>query len=166
MTETISLRMAAAAAVLLGGLGLAAANTNPDPFGGFDGLWSGSGTISLTDGTKERIRCRNQYLVTRDGSNLQQALRCSSDRYEFHVNTYVDADEAGALSGSWTEMTRNITGRINGRVDGNRVTVSVGAGGAFSATMTIVTTGDRQSVRIEPKGMDVTLVSVQLRKSK
>jgi hypothetical protein len=166
MTEAIPFRAAAAAALLLAGLGLAAAHSNPDPFADFDGIWSGAGTLSLADGTKERVRCRNQYLVTRDGSNLQQALRCSSDRYEFHVNTYVDADETGVLSGSWTEMTRNITGRINGRVDGNRVTVTVGAGGAFSATMTIVTTGNRQSVRIEPTGMDVTLVSVQLRKSK
>jgi hypothetical protein len=44
--------------------------------------------------------------------------------------------------------------------------VTVGAGGAFSATMTIVTTGNRQSVRIEPTGMDVTLVSVHLNKAK
>jgi hypothetical protein len=161
-----SLRACASATILLAGIGLASAQANNGRFIAFDGLWSGDGTMSRTDGTKERIRCRNQYLVTRDGSNLQQALRCSSDQYEFHVNTYVDADETGVLSGSWTEMTRNITGRINGRVDGNRVTVRAGAGGAFSATMTIVTTGNLQSVRIEPTGMDVTLVSVQLKKSK
>jgi hypothetical protein len=161
-----SLRTGMTAAVLLAGIGFASADANEGPFAAFDGMWSGNGTISLADGTKERIRCRNQYLVTKQATNLQQALRCSSDRYDFHVNTYVDADEAGVLSGSWTEMTRNITGRINGKVDGNRVTVSVGAGGAFSATMSIVTAGNRQSVRIEPTGLDVTLVAVQLNRAK
>jgi hypothetical protein len=147
--------------------GFAWAQANDGPFATFDGVGFGNGTISLADGTKERIRCRNQYLVTKNATNLQQALRCSSDRYEFHVNTYVDADKAehafGKLDGDDAQHHRPTRG---GRVDGSRIAISVGASGAFSATMTIVTSGSRQSVRIEAKGMDVTLVAVQLNKAK
>ena len=135
------------------------------PFVGLDGSWSGTGTISLKNGTKERLRCRVQYVVMRDGNNLQQALRCSSDSYQFQVNAYVDADK-GALSGNWTEVSRNVTGRITGRADKSRIQVSVAAGGGFSAKMSMTTTGNRQSVTIQPKGTDVTLVSVTLNKAK
>ena len=136
------------------------------PFVSLDGIWSGSGTISLADGTKERMRCRNQYLVREGGNNLQQALRCTSDTYEFHVNTYVDAHDEGALSGNWSEMTRNVSGRVTGKVAGNKIQVGVGNLGGFSAKMSIVTTGNRQAVKIEPTGTDVTLVSVTLTKAK
>ena len=142
------------------------AEGNNGPFANLDGIWSGSGTISLADGTKERMRCRNQYLVREGGTNLQQALRCASDSYEFHVNTYVDAHDDGALSGNWTEMTRNVSGRVTGKVAANKIQVSVGNLGGFSATMSIATTGNRQAVKIEPKGTDVTLVSVTLTKAK
>ncbi len=135
------------------------------PFVGLDGSWSGTGTISLANGTKERLRCRVQYVVMRDGNNLQQALRCSSDSYQFQVNAYVNADN-GALSGNWMEVTRNVSGRITGRADKGRIQVSVAAGGSFSAKMSMTTTGNRQSVVIQPKGTDVTLVSVTLSKAR
>jgi hypothetical protein len=136
------------------------------PFAGFDGAWSGDGTIALADGTKERIRCKNQYVVGEGGSNLQQALRCASDSYEFQVNTYVDADKSGALSGNWTEVTRNVSGPVTGSVNAGRVAVSVGSGSSFSATMSIVTSGRRQEVKIEPNGTDVTLVAISLDKAR
>jgi len=141
------------------------AEAGSGPFDGLDGVWSGTGTISVADGTKERLRCRVQYLVQRDGTNLQQALRCSSDSYQFQVNAYVNADK-GMLSGNWTEVTRNVSGRITGHADKGRIQVSVAMGGAFSAKMSMTTSGKRQSVTIQPKGTDVTQVSVTLTKGK
>jgi hypothetical protein len=167
--ESNRARAGTAIAALL--LGICASSASPaenasGPFAGLDGAWSGAGTVSLADGTKERMRCKNQYLVREEGNNLQQALRCTSDSYQFHVNTYVDADNNGALSGNWTEMTRNVSGRVTGKVAGGKIEVSVGNAGAFSATMSIVTTGNLQVVKIRPKGTDVTLVSVTLSKAR
>jgi hypothetical protein len=135
------------------------------PFEGLDGVWSGTGTITLANGTKERLRCRVQYLVQREGTNLQQALRCSSDSYQFQVNAYVNSNK-GTLSGNWTEVTRNVSGRITGRADKGRIQVSVAMGGDFSAKMSMSTTGKRQSVNIQPKGTDVTQISITLTKAK
>jgi hypothetical protein len=135
------------------------------PFAGFEGAWAGDGMISLADGSTEKIRCKNQYLVTESGSNLQQALRCASDSYQFQVNTFVDVDGSGALSGNWTEVTRNVSGPVTGSIGAGRVAVSVGSGSHFSATMSIVTNGNRQEVKIEPKGTDVKLVAISLDKA-
>jgi hypothetical protein len=153
---------AAASIVSLAVPSPAAADTGS--FTPLEGVWTGGGTISLENGTKERLRCRVQYVVTNGGTNLQQALNCSSDSYKFQVNAYVN-DKGGSLSGSWTEVTRNASGSISGKADGSRIFINVAAGGAFSARMNLTTTGGSQSVEIKPKGADVTDVSVKLSKA-
>lgn len=140
----------------------AAADTGP--FAGLSGIWTGGGTLSLENGTKERLRCRAQYVITKEGSNLQQSLNCDSASYHFHVNAYVNYS-GGSLSGNWTETTRNASGRISGKAGGGKIFVTVTAGSAFSAKMTMITTGNSQSVSIKPKGTDVTDVSVSVSKT-
>ena len=135
------------------------------PFTGLDGLWSGTGTVALTDGTKERMRCRAQYLVMEEGNNLQQSLRCESDTYKFHVTAYVNS-KAGSLSGVWTEETRNVSGRISGKAKAGRIQISVASAGGFSAKMNLVTSGNQQTVTITPKGTEVKQVTVSARKTK
>ncbi len=134
------------------------------PFDGMQGSWSGSGSISNKDGTKERMACQVQYLVVDGGTNLQQSLRCSSPSYQFHVNAFVKAN-GGSLSGNWSETTNNVSGSIGGNVSGRRITINVNGGNAFSASMIIVTNGSRQSVTITPKGTSVVGVSVTVAKS-
>jgi hypothetical protein len=34
------------------------------PFAGFDGAWSGTGSVTLSDGSNERIRCKADYRST------------------------------------------------------------------------------------------------------
>jgi len=129
------------------------------------GVWTGGGTLATKDGTKERIRCRAQYVVTNGGTNLQQSLKCDSDTYHFHVTAYVN-DKGGNLSGTWTEETRNASGSVSGKASAGKIFVSVSAGSAFSAKMTMITTGNSQSVTITPKGTDITNVSVTVSKAK
>ena len=134
------------------------------PFAALGGLWTGGGTISLENGTKERLRCRAQYVITNEGNNLQQSLNCDSVTYHFHVNAYVNY-KGGALSGNWTETTRNATGSISGKASGGKIFVNVAAGKAFSAKMNMVTTGNSQSVNIKPTGTDVTDITVSVSKA-
>ncbi len=155
----------AASIVSLPALAPVAAAADSGPFAALAGVWTGGGTISLENGTKERLRCRVQYVVTNDGSNLQQALNCSSASYKFQVNTYLNV-KGGSLTGNFTEVTRNVTGTISGRASGGQISVSVSAGSAFSAHMTLVTSGGSQSVEIKPKGTDVTDVSVRMSKGR
>jgi hypothetical protein len=127
------------------------------PFAPFAGSWSGTGTIETTNGN-ERIRCRATYDV--NGKSLQLNLRCASDSYNFNLTSNVHYD-GGAISGTWSELTRNASGHISGHVSGNQILVSA-EGASFAANLLMVTRGDRQSVSIRASGADIHGVSIAL----
>ena len=64
------------------------------PFAGLAGSWAGSGSISLSDGSKERLRCKATYQVSDGERRLQQSLRCASDSYRFDLNSDVASQQA------------------------------------------------------------------------
>jgi hypothetical protein len=116
------------------------------PFAGMAGVWSGGGTVTLDDGSTERIRCRATYAVSRDGSGLNQSLTCASDSYRFNLASNVVAS-GGSLSGTWSESSRGITGSLEGRgANGNFQVVASAPG--FTASISLTTRGNRQSVVI------------------
>jgi hypothetical protein len=110
------------------------------------GVWSGGGTITLDDGSTERIRCRATYAVGAGGSGLNQSLTCASDSYRFNLSTNVVA-QGGALSGTWSETTRNINGNLEGRGASGNFQVTASAPG-FTANLSLITRGNKQSVVI------------------
>src|SRR4051812_9506534 len=61
------------------------------PFAGMAGVWSGGGTVTLDDGSSERIRCRATYAVGNGGNGLNQSLTCASDSYRFNLSSNVVA---------------------------------------------------------------------------
>src|SRR5471030_2357422 len=70
-------------------LSVSAGYAQSGPFVGFDGAWSGTGSVTLSDGSNERIRCRANYQVNSTGYNLKQALHCASDSYKFDLTSDV-----------------------------------------------------------------------------
>ncbi len=104
------------------------------PFAGLGGAWNGSGRIEMQSGTSERIRCRARYSVSEAGDVLVQDLRCASDSYKVDVNSTSQSDR-GSLSGTWTELTRNVSGTLSGRASGGSIQARVTALG-FSAGLT------------------------------
>jgi hypothetical protein len=127
------------------------------PFAGMAGAWSGSGTIQLSDGSKERLRCRASYRVGSGEARLQQSLRCASDSYRFDLSSDI-LSEGGAIAGSWSEASRGISGSIAGRVNGGSILAVADAPG-FSAKLSVSTRGDRQSFSISSEG-DIRNVSI------
>jgi hypothetical protein len=116
------------------------------PFTGMAGNWSGGGTVTLDDGSTERIRCRATYAVGAGGTGLNLSLVCASDSYKFDLRGNVISDR-GALSGSWSETSRAVNGILQGRgANGNFQVVASAAG--FTASLTMTTRGNRQSVAI------------------
>ena len=155
-------------AVLASGLLLFSAQAQAEPgsggpFLGLSGHWSGAGTVTMTNGVTERIRCKATYAVNATGKAVQQTLRCASDSYRVEISSNV-ISEGGSLSGSWAEATRGVSGNISGRASGAEIVANV-AGGGFTARLDVRIQGERQSVTIRPQGgTDVTAVSIALRK--
>jgi hypothetical protein len=123
-----------------------AAYAQSGPFAGMAGNWSGGGTITLDDGSSERIRCRASYAVGAGGNGLNQSLTCASDSYRFNLASNVIA-QGGALSGTWSESTRNVSGNLEGRGSNGNFQVVASAPG-FTANISLTTHGNRQSVSI------------------
>ncbi|TYL86432.1 hypothetical protein FXB38_08115 [Bradyrhizobium cytisi] len=130
------------------------------PFAAMAGSWSGSGVLSTTDGGQERLRCRATYNVANGSAQLGLNLRCASESYNFDLAGDVEY-QAGAVSGSWREATRNASGTISGRASGDHVDAAA-RGDNFSANLSLTTRGGRQTVSIRPQGTNVTNVSLAL----
>ncbi len=127
-------------------------------FQDFAGSWSGSGTLSHTDGRTERLRCGADYVAR--GDMMSQRLRCRSDTTGFDlVNTL--RNEGGRLGGEWIETTRNVRGPIAGRLGRGSMQGSA-QGPGFSAGISVAVRGNRQSVSIRAQGGDIAAVSIAL----
>ena len=81
------------------------------PFTAMAGSWSGGGVIDTSDGGRERLRCRAAYDVGAAGTQLRLNLRCASDSYTFDLASDVQY-RGGAISGSWSEASRNAVIRL------------------------------------------------------
>ena len=132
-------------------------------FANFTGSWSGSGTITVQDGARERIRCRGQYTANQEGSTLTLGLRCASDSYKFELQSDITND-GGDISGTWNETTRQVYGSLTGRLSGGRIQATAQSVG-FTATLSLTTRGNHQSVSIKSPGSEISEVAISLARS-
>jgi len=153
-----AIKAAGLAAALL--LSVSAGHAQSGPFAGMDGNWSGNGTVALSDGTTERIRCKAEYKVNGTGLGLKQTLKCTSDSYKFDLSSDVTS-QGERISGNWSEASRNVFGNLQGTVGGGQIQVFVEANG-FAANLTVRTSGNKQTVQIDSKGeirgVNITMV--------
>jgi hypothetical protein len=154
-----AIRAAGAGVALM--LTVTAGHAQSGPFAGFNGAWSGNGTVALSDGTTERIRCKADYKVDGTGLGLKQSLNCASDSYKFELSSNVTS-QGDRITGSWSEASRNIFGNLQGTAGGGQIQVFVEASG-FAANLTLRTNGNKQTVQISSKGeiRDVTITMVK-----
>jgi hypothetical protein len=143
-----SIKAACVGATLM--LSVSAGYAQSGPFAGFDGSWAGTGTVSLSDGSTEHIRCKADYKVNGTGLGLKQNLHCASDSYKFDLSSDVTS-QGDRISGNWSEASRNIFGNLQGTAGGGQIDVFVEASG-FAANLTLRTNGTKQSVQINSKG--------------
>jgi hypothetical protein len=125
------------------------------------GSWAGSGQIRYDDGQSEGIRCNAYYKG--GGEKLNLAIRCRSATTEVEIRGQLTAD-AGKLSGTWEERTFNASGEANGRVAGDKLSLSV-TGGGFKGAMSVAYGGTKQTVMISTEGIRMRSVNVTLAKS-
>ena len=136
-----------------------------NPFTQLVGNWAGSGKITVSNGSSERIRCRGMYRPA-DKGGLGLNLRCASDSYKFELASDIAYDGGnGNISGSWNEASRGIFGTLAGRAVVGLVQATASSVG-FSATLLIRTVGNAQTVTMRSPGSDISEVSITLIRGK
>ncbi len=83
-TSLLNRRLLMAAAVLfVTAVASSESKAQSGPFASLAGSWSGGGTVTLDDGSTERIRCRARYAPV--GPTMEMSLTCASDAYKFNL---------------------------------------------------------------------------------
>lgn len=150
--------------VVLGGLASLLATTPASAagsFAGFAGHWRGGGTITMNNGTREKVRCKGTYAVRPDNRALSIDLKCASDSYKVNVVSNVTVQGAG-FSGQWQELTRSVQGDVTGSFPGPGQMSATLGGPGFSMGFAARASGNRQSVVLKPEGTDIQSVEIAL----
>lgn len=129
------------------------------PFAALAGAWSGNGTITMSNGAKERIRCRAEYNVAASGSDVDLTLRCASDSYTFELQSNATYSN-GAVTGTWSEKNLRVGGNIEGT--GNGASIKVRVSGPISAALALNTVANQQSISIQAPGTELQNVAISL----
>jgi hypothetical protein len=130
------------------------------PFDELSGYWTGTGSITLSSGNTERVKCAVVYKVTDEGAQIKQTIRCASTDYS--INASADLRVKGDhVSGNWEEKTYSATGEVSGRYNGGSFVLSI-QGANFTAAMNVSLSACKQSISIAPKGLDVNRISIGL----
>ena len=102
------------------------------------------------------------YDVLEDQNKLQLNLHCASQSYNFDLRASA-VYSGGAITGNWSESSRNAAGTLSGKIEGAGFQV-VAKGQTFSANLNLATRGANQSVTItsqdaqaEVRGATITL---------
>jgi len=130
------------------------------------GNWRGTGTVTPIGGQPERILCRISYAKT-GGSGVRQNIRCAGTDYRIEASANVRCNGT-SISGLWSENIANNTGRISGRLEGQRLRASF-KGPNFEGRLSVsFARAGRHTVTISQfdpaKGRHVPVAEVSLRK--
>lgn len=128
-------------------------------FSSLRGSWSGSGQMRLEGGRTESLRCRASYTDRNRGRGLGISLRCASASSK--VDLHASLTAAGSrVSGNWEEREFNTGGTANGTASGNEISLSIGGG--LDGTMSVTTSGSRQSVSITTENVALKGIRIAL----
>jgi hypothetical protein len=117
------------------------------PFEKLAGRWVGEGRLGVRDNAPEHVKCRVTYILANGQDQLKQSIRCASAGGNIEVQSQV-AHSAGTLTGSWTELVRNMSGEITGTVTPRGFRVAV-KGDTLNANMDIILQGSKQIIEIQ-----------------
>ncbi len=162
--------IATAAAVLLLSLAitpqLAPAASAAGVFASLVGTWSGKGVMHLEDGQQETIACEANYKEKdkgkKRGTKLTMTLKCDSNRFKVNLRSRL-SHKAGALSGGWMEIDREVSGSGKGQIDDQSISLYLNAVG-FSADLQVARGDCAQAIELTPESGEVKRVTVEMKK--
>ena len=124
------------------------------------GSWSGSGSMKPSDGPRERVRCKVDYVPKNAGQSVKMNVRCASDAYKMDLNANIDQNGT-ALSGNWFESQYRQGGKVSGQ-NVNGVIEAKVESDTITALLTVRTKGNRQTFVMDSPGAWVSHVSIDL----
>src|SRR5437899_4527787 len=124
------------------------------------GSWSGSGSMKPSDGPRERVRCKVDYIVKNTGQSVKMNVRCASDAYKMDLSANIDQNGT-ALSGNWFESQYRQGGKVSGRNVDGLIEAKVESD-TITALLTVRTKGKHQSFVMESPGAWISQVSIDL----
>jgi hypothetical protein len=117
------------------------------PFEKLAGRWLGEGRLGMRDGVTESVKCRVTYIVPDHAMQVRQTIRCASESGSVEVQSTV-MYASGTLSGSWKELSRNMSGEVTGSVTPTGFKVAI-KGSALNANMDIIVKNAKQIIEIQ-----------------
>jgi hypothetical protein len=124
------------------------------------GTWSGAGSMKLSEGPSERIRCKAIYVVKKPEKSMSFELRCASEAYKMRLSAEIEQD-GSAISGNWFESEYHQGGKISGTSSEGIIEARI-EGNTVAAFVTIRTKANHQSFALEAPGAWASEVSVEL----
>jgi hypothetical protein len=124
------------------------------------GSWSGGGIMTPSDGPRERVRCKADYVPKNNGQSVKLNLRCTSDANKIELSANIDQNGTD-LSGNWFESEHRQGGRVSGK-NVNGLIVARVESDTITALLSVQTKGNRQTFAMESPGARVSQVSVDL----
>jgi hypothetical protein len=141
---------------------VAAVPASASPLGDLPGRWAGWGSVTMSNGNSEQLKCVATYFVADGGSSLQQNLRCASVSYKIDSTASLQVN-SGRVSGEWHEKIYSVDGSVAGRITGNGFNLAI-QGENFNAAMSVTTSTCKQSLSITPLAFDISEISMTLGK--
>ena len=131
--NTTALRLAAlaAAGTLLGAF-LTVAPVKAAIAGELVGTWSGTGTVTLANGAREKARCRASY-ISAGGRTFAMSATCATAAAKVSQTAIVSQNTKNRFGGTFYNPEFGVTGRIRIILSGARQTVYL-SGSAGHAT--------------------------------
>ena len=128
------------------------------------GSWSGTGSMEPSDGPRERVRCKIDYLVGNEGQSVKMDMRCASEAYKMQLSANID-QKGSVLSGNWFESQYRQGGQFSGQHVNGVIDAKIESA-TITALLTVHTEGDRQKLSFESPGAWVSEVSINLSRQK
>ncbi|MFT5508901.1 MAG: hypothetical protein ACI89J_001978 [Hyphomicrobiaceae bacterium] len=141
---------------------VATSNAIAGPIELLPGRWTGWGEMTMDGGEVEKIKCVATYFREDGGRELRHNLRCASTNYRIDAKANLNVS-SGKVTGQWEERTYSTGGAVTGEVVGDGISVNI-VGQAFKASLKVETSKCKQTMNIEPKGMGVARIAVDLAK--
>ena len=126
---------------------------NGQGFEKFAGGWSGDGTVRLSSGGVERIRCRGAD-VPEGSDRLRLNLACASDSFKVQIASDM-VRQGDSVQGTWSEANFGASGHLTGSIRGDRIDASIDGLGV-SGRLTLALRGAVQAVSLTTQSSKIS----------